>query len=210
MNQEKDEGKQERMLSLGAWLGRHQAFGLIVSRCSAADAECLKAIRDGGEYKQLGLSWEEFCEKHAGVSRFQANRQIHYLEEFGVNYFRLSEVMAISPDTYRLIAGAVTEAGIECDGERVAMAPENRGKIAAAVKAMRSQAGAGIADGVSIGVLRKKLDALLADAHHCMCSSVASQPDRRLELIGLLDEGRESLERLTQALRDKTLILSGR
>jgi hypothetical protein len=115
-----------------ARLGRHQAFGLIANRCSAADAECLKAIRDGGEYKQLGLTWDAFCEKHAGVSRVQANRQIHYLEEFGANYFRLSEVMAISPDTYRLIAGAVTEEGIECDGQRVALTPENRGKVAAA------------------------------------------------------------------------------
>src|SRR6202011_3591318 len=103
MNQEKEQAKQERMLSLGAWLGRHQAFGLIATRCSAADAECLKSIRDGGEYKELGLKWDEFCEKHAGISRVQANRQIHHLEEFGTTYFKMSEVMAISPETYRLI-----------------------------------------------------------------------------------------------------------
>ena len=71
---------QEAVMNLGAWLGRHQAFGLIANRCSAADAECLKAIRDGGEYRQLGLTWEQFCTKHAGVSRVHAERQIHYLE----------------------------------------------------------------------------------------------------------------------------------
>jgi hypothetical protein len=202
MDQQRDEGKQERMLHLGAWLGRHQAFGLIANRCSAADAECLKAIRDGGEYKQLGMSWDAFCEKHAGVSRVQANRQIHYLEEFGANYFRLSEVMAISPDTYRLIAGAVTEEGIECDGQRVALTPENRGKVAAAVKAIRSKADARSADGAPLDSLRKKLDALVADAY-----GLAGKTGRRLELIDLLDEGRESIERLTQELRNKTLML---
>jgi hypothetical protein len=182
MDQQKDEGKQETILNLGAWLGRHQAFGLVANRCSAADTECLKAIRDGGEYKQLGLSWDEFCEKHAGVSRVQANRQIHHLEEFGANYFRLSEVMAISPETYRLIAGAVTEQGIECDGERVPLTPENRGKVAAAVKAIRSKVEPPSADGAPLDSLRRKL-------------------------IDLLDEGRESIERLTQELRNKTLML---
>src|SRR5450756_455042 len=92
---------KEALMNLGAWLGRHQAFGLIANRCSAADAECLKAIRDGGEYKQLGLTWEQFCGKHAGVSRVYADRQIHCLEEFGGNYFRFAEVMQISPETYR-------------------------------------------------------------------------------------------------------------
>ena len=93
-NSENDQNK-EAMMSLGAWLGRHQAFGLIANRCSAADAECLKAIRDGGEYKQLGLTWEQFCAKHAGVSRVHADRQIHYLEEFGA--FFLSFLSPLLP-----------------------------------------------------------------------------------------------------------------
>jgi hypothetical protein len=59
----------------GAWLGRQQARGPIVYRCSAADAECLKAIRDCGEYKQPGLTWEQFRTRHAGVSRVHAERQ---------------------------------------------------------------------------------------------------------------------------------------
>src|SRR5439155_18654488 len=129
MSKENDAGKQETMMHLGAWLGRHQAFGMIASRCSAADAECLKAIRDGGEYKQLGLTWTEFCEQHAGVSRVQADRQIHYLEEFGAKYFRLSEVMQISPETYRLIGGAVRGGGRDLNGERIALGSGSRGKV---------------------------------------------------------------------------------
>ena len=205
MSQEKNsenDQNHEAMMSLGAWLGRHQAFGLIANRCSAADAECLKAIRDGGDYKQLGLTWEQFCTKHAGVSRVHADRQIHYLEEFGANYFRLADVMPISPETYRLIAGAVSDQGLECNGERIPLARENRDKVAAAVTAIRDKAKITKAGSAVIGGVRKRLDALLAEAH-----GVANQADRRLELIRLLEEGRESLERLAHALREKTLLL---
>ena len=138
MSQEKNtenHKNNEALMNLGAWLGRHQAFGLIANRCSAADAECLKAIRDGGEYKQLGLTWEQFCARHAGVSRVHAERQIHCLEEFGGNYFRFAEVMPISQGTYRLIAGAVSDQGLECDGERIPLVRENRAKVAAALTA---------------------------------------------------------------------------
>jgi len=193
MDQQNEESKQEKILNLGAWLGRHQAFGLIANRCSAADAECLKTIRDRGEYKELGLSWEEFCDKHAGISRYQANRQIHNLEEFGENYFRLAQVMAISVETYRLIAAAVTADGIQIDGHRVALLPENRSRIAAAVNAIRAQA----EGDAPIGGLRKKLDALLADAR-----SLGRQSIRRRELIVLLEEGRERLQRLSEKLRE--------
>ena len=205
MSQEKNRGNDQNnvaMMNLGAWLGRHQAFGLIANRCSAADAECLKAIRDGGEYKQLGLTWEQFCVKHAGVSRVHADRQIHYLEEFGGNYFRFVEVMPISPETYRLIAGAVSDEGFECDGERIPLVRENRGKVAAAVTAMRAKVENARAGSTAIGGVRKRLDALLAEAH-----SIANQADRRLELVGLLEEGGESLQELAQALREKTLVL---
>jgi len=190
------------MLNLGAWLGRHQAFGLIANRCSAADAECLKTIRDAGEYKQLSLTWEQFCVKHAGVSRVHADRQIHHLEEFGRNYFRLAEVMPISPDTYRLIAGAVSDEGLECDGERVPLVRENRGKIAAAVTALRAKAETPKTPRAAAGGVRKHLDALLAEAYR-----IANHPDGRLELIGVLEEGGASLTELALALRKKTLIL---
>jgi hypothetical protein len=38
-------------------------------------------------------------------------------------------------------------------------------------------------------------------------AALAGKTGRRLELIDLLDEGRESIERLTQELRKKTLML---
>jgi hypothetical protein len=205
MSPEKNRGNEQdkkAMMNLSAWLGRHQAFGLIANHCSATDAECLKATRDGGECKQLGLTWERSRVKHAGVSRAHADRQIHYLEEFGGNYFRFAEVMPISPETYRLIAGAISDVGLECNGERIPLARENRDKVAAAVTAMRAKVETRKAGSTVIGGLRKRLDALLAEAH-----GVASRADRRLELIGLLEEGGESLQGLAHVLREKTLAL---
>ena len=35
MTEENDRGKQETMMHLGAWLGRHQAFGMIASAVCA-------------------------------------------------------------------------------------------------------------------------------------------------------------------------------
>ena len=129
---------QETLLNLGAWLGRHQAFGLIANQCSAGDAECLKIMRENEEYKKLGLSWEEFCIVHAGVSRVYADRLIHYLEEFGTNYFRLAELMQISAETYRLVADSVSDDGMEVNGETIPINRQNRRKILAAVRAART------------------------------------------------------------------------
>src|SRR5260370_37057736 len=124
---------QEKFLNLGMWLGRHQAFGLIANQCSAGDAEGLKIIRENEEYKKLGLSWEEFCIGHAGVSRVYADRLIHYLEEFGTNYFRRAELMQISAETYRLVADSVGDTGMEIDRENIPINRANRRKILAAV-----------------------------------------------------------------------------
>src|SRR5579859_880205 len=122
---------QETFLNLGKWLGRHQAFGLIANQCSAGDAECLKILRENEEYKNLGLTWDEFCIRHAGVSRVYADRLIHYLEELGTNYFRIAEMMQISADSYRLVADSVSEDGIEVDGQIVPINRANRRKILA-------------------------------------------------------------------------------
>jgi len=49
------DGGKESLVDLGTRLGRRQAFGLIANRCSAADAECLKVMREHEDYKKLGL-----------------------------------------------------------------------------------------------------------------------------------------------------------
>jgi hypothetical protein len=119
-------------------------------------------------------------------------------------FFRFAEVMPITPATYRLIAGAVSDEGLECNGERIPLARENCDKVAAAVTAMRAKPKpkAGPGAGAELGSFRQRLDGLLTEAH-----GIANHPDRRLELIGLLEEGGESLQRLALTLREKTLVL---
>lgn len=131
------EAATEELLELGKWVGRQQALGLMAAKASAAQAQCLKRMKDGGEYKTLGLNWDQFCDKHVGVSRATADRIIANLEEFGAAYFNLASVTRISPTTYRLIAGAVDENNLELDGEKIAITKVNAARIAEAVASLR-------------------------------------------------------------------------
>ncbi len=69
-------------MSLGTWLGRSQAFGVLASKCSSAQAECLRNIRDAAFCKLLGFTWEEFCSHYAGLTRPRVDTLIHNLAEF--------------------------------------------------------------------------------------------------------------------------------
>ena len=129
----------EVLRDLGKWVGRSPAFGLIASKFTAADAECLKRIHAAEAYKILGLTWEEFCREHVGVSRVTAEKAIHHLEEFGEVYFRLSQIVRISPEAYRALAGSVKDNDLELAGERIPIVKENAARILAAVEALRGE-----------------------------------------------------------------------
>jgi len=118
---------------LGRWLGRREAFGLIAGRCSAAEAETLRRIRDEKLFRERARSWDEFCERELGASRRNINRVIRYLTEFGPQYFHVTQMTRITPQQYRSIAGHVDQSGINLDGEIVALLPENQQKVAGAV-----------------------------------------------------------------------------
>ena len=127
------------LLEVGTWIGRHQAFGLIASKCSAADAACLREIRDNKHYRVLGLTWDEFCSRHAGVDHRTADRIVERLEEFGEAYFNLSQLMPIQPSGYRELASSVTGNTIELDGRKIPITPENAPHIIEAVRELRSR-----------------------------------------------------------------------
>jgi hypothetical protein len=193
---------QESMLNLGTWLGRHQAFGLIANQCSAGDAECPKIMRENEEYKKLGLSWEEFCIGHAGVSRVYADRLIDYLEEFGTNYFRIAELMQISAETYRLVAGSVGDDGIEVNGETIPINRANRRKILAAVRAKRTNSEPKAARQPKVATARKRMDGFFADVR-----AIAATSAQRAELIVLLDQARGELTNLIEEVGRATIIV---
>ena len=83
------------MIDLGTWVGRRQAFGLVSSKCSAADAECLKQIRESKRYKSVAAQWEDFCPRYLGLSRSHADKIIQQFDEFGAAYFELSQIVRI-------------------------------------------------------------------------------------------------------------------
>ena len=127
------------LLEVGTWIGRHQAFGLIANKCSAADAACLREIRDNKHYRALGLTWEEFCSRHTGIDRRTADRIVERLAEFGEAYFNLSQLIPIHPSGFRELASSVSGNTIELDGRKIPITPEHAPQIIEAVRELRSR-----------------------------------------------------------------------
>jgi len=125
---------------LGEVLGRRRAFGAIAGRCSAANAACIRRVRDEKLFTHRAASWDEFCPKYLGMSKTQANRIIHLLDEFGPDYFELTQSTRIPAEEYRAIAPAVKDNAIHVNGEAIALIPENTERVAAAVADLRRAA----------------------------------------------------------------------
>ena len=191
-------------IDAGAWVGRQQAFAVIANKCSAAQALCLKQVRETRLYEKLDLTWEEFCQEYAGISRESADRLIRQHEEFGDAYFRLSEIARISPETYRQIAGQVSDEGIEFDGRKLALIPENAPKIRAAIQTLRAQlqqvreARQPASPGITQLLIR--MDALLEEV--AAMSRCLLDPGRRAGLQGLVAYAVNKWTHLARAVQD--------
>jgi hypothetical protein len=127
-------------LDLGTILGRNQAFGLMAGRCSAAQAACLREIRDKKLYKRRCPNWNQFCREHLHMARNQVQHLINLLDEFGPDYFELSQLTRVSPETYRAILPALHDKSLHVDGEAIALIPANAARISAAVAQLRKAA----------------------------------------------------------------------
>jgi hypothetical protein len=138
-NTNEDASLDATSIDLGLWLGRQQAFGLVANKCSAGQAECLKQIRERKLYQILGLTWEQFCQQHAGISRVTAEKLIRDLDEFGETYFRLSELVRITAGEYRQIAPHVQGEALEFEGATIPITSENSSRIRQAVTALRHE-----------------------------------------------------------------------
>ena len=191
-------------IDAGAWVGRQQAFAMIANRCSAAQALCLKQVRETRLFENLELTWDEFCKEYAGISRENADRIIRQHEEFGEAYFRLSEIARISPETYRQIASQVSEEGLEFDGRKLALIPENGPKIRAAIQTLRTQlqeardANQPASPGITQLLIR--LDALLEEVANM--SRRLLDPCERAGLQGLAGYAVNKWTRLARAVQD--------
>jgi hypothetical protein len=183
---------------LGMMLGSRKAFASVAGHCSAADAECLRRVREKKLYLRRAATWEEFCPKYLGLSRVHANRIIRYLEEFGPDYFVLAQLTQVTPEQFRAIAPAVREKNIHVNGEAIALLPENSDRIAAAVTELR-QAAADTPDATAVGRMAefgRRFDHLIAQfaefarspmslAEQSQLNSVLRQAVRDLQRLGL-------------------------
>lgn len=126
------------LLEAGIALGQTNAFALIAGRCSAAQAEGIRRLREQKLYKRCSEKWEDFCPKYLKMSRVEADRTIRLLEEFGPAYFELSQLTRVSAETYRAIAPHIENGILHHRGEAIELNVENSRKVAAAVAEMRS------------------------------------------------------------------------
>jgi hypothetical protein len=202
------------MIDLGTCVGRRQAFGLMSSKCSAADAECLKQIRESKSYKSVAAQWEEFCPRYLGLSRSHSDKIIQQLDEFGAAYFELSQIVRIPEKAYRAISGAISDHSIEYKGETIPISQENGAQIAEVVALLRegseqlSRQLVRMVAGESATVVmpteqrrklravRKRLDACFTQLEAIGGSMLL--PADRAELVALIAYG---LERLNQFQR---------
>jgi hypothetical protein len=137
-------GHDAELLDLGVVLGQTHAFALVAGRCSAAQAEGLRRMRQEKLYLRCARSWTEFCPQYLKISRVEADRTIKLLEEFGPEYFDLSQLTRISAETYRAIAPAVKDGALHVNGEAIALIPENSRRVSAAIAELRQAARQGL------------------------------------------------------------------
>lgn len=129
----------ESKLNVGRWLGRHEALEMVARGCSGVDAACLKRVREERLYLAVAPNWDQFCRKELRTSRKKIDGLIARLDEFGPAYFDLSRLTHVTADEYRQIAPAVSAEGVKIAGEVVAIAPENKDKLDAAVAGIRKK-----------------------------------------------------------------------
>jgi hypothetical protein len=196
------------LLEVGTWIGRRQAFGLMASKCSFADAASLKYLREGRQYKEAGMTWDEFCTRHLGISKTHADRIISQLDEFGKAYFALSEIVRIPAEAFREIASSVSDHSIEYNGQTIPIKKENAHKIADVIRGLREEAAQNRLRTdppttpprvKNLQKLRHRLDTCLTGLAAIAHSSL--HPDDRAEVVGLICAGQDRLEQLSQALR---------
>ena len=134
--------KKQCLVELGILMGKREAFTTLAGRCSAAQAESLRRIRESQGYRELAANWDEFCTRNLRTSRRSVDRTIGWLVEFGPVFFDLAQMTGITADEYRAIAPAVRKDGIHLGTEVIALLPENAEQVAETVLRLQTEAAA--------------------------------------------------------------------
>src|SRR5580765_2538448 len=136
-NQNCDAPKVDELLDLGVVLAQNQAFGFLAGRCSAAQAETIRRLRNEKLYKRVTDHWKAFCPQYIKMSGTQADSIIRLWEEFGAGYFEVAQLTRISPETYRVLGPAVNGGVLNLNGDQIELTVDNFRKVAAAVSEVR-------------------------------------------------------------------------
>jgi len=193
-----NEQTTDEVYELGQWMGRRQAFSLIAGKTAAADVECLRHIREKKLHAAKGVDWTDFCKEYAGITRAYADRLIRQLEDFGPNYFNLSQIVRISADVYRKISPAVSDEGIAFGDETIVISPENSERLVEAVNELRAAIPAKEVE-TGVGPARKRLQAGIAALNLAVKNGLSDE--ERQELAQTVSAGLTDLNLLWLALR---------
>jgi hypothetical protein len=93
-------------------IGRAESLTFVSTLSNGAWAETISQLKASKAYRSLGLSWEEFCERHLPFSYKTADRLIADFREFGTLFFTFQEVARVSREAYRQIHSSIDEAGL--------------------------------------------------------------------------------------------------
>jgi hypothetical protein len=131
---------ERQALELGIVIGQRRAFGMVAGRCSAAQAECLRKVKEEKLYVRFAASWDEYCVQVLKMSRRNADRVVALLKKHGVLYFEVAALTGIAPAEYERIEPAVRADGIHVDSEVIALIPANTERIVEAVARLQAEA----------------------------------------------------------------------
>jgi hypothetical protein len=159
---------EKEILELGTLLGQRRAFGQVAGRCSAAQAECLRKIREQKTYLKFTPNWPEFCERYLHISSRTADRVIALIKKHGPLYFEAAAITGITPAEFEEIQGAIREDGIHIGGEVIALVPENSARAMEAVARLQAEAAA--AEGAKPGLTAQKQIAELENRGKQLCA----------------------------------------
>jgi len=205
MEEIKDEmSDEQQVLELGVLLGQRRAFGLVAGRCSAAQAECLRKVRDEKTYLKFASNWAEFCERQLKVGKRTADRTIALLKKHGTLYFETAALTGITPAEFERIEHAIEQDGIHVGSDVIALIPENSARAVDAVARLQAEAAAAqsaepaASAEAQIHELEKRAVQLCASFHKT--AKVVDMIERQW-LIGAVKKVQQMMNRLEMEIR---------
>jgi hypothetical protein len=191
-------------VELGIMLGQRRAFGMIAGRCSAAQAECLRKVREEKRYLKLAPNWEVFCETFLKINRRTADRVIALLKKHGTLYFETAALTGITPAEFGRIEHAIQQDGIHTGSDVIALIPENAARAVEAVARLQADAATAVHAGPSaaayeqIDELKKRGRQLYAGFHK---TAKGTGIIERPWIVGAIKELQQMFNRLELEIR---------